>query len=196
MSLYIGIDAGGTTVKGGLIDENGALIAEDSVPTVLGDVAQSVALLVNNLTAQANGSKIAGIGIGCAGMIDSDEGKVVFAGNLDLKDYPLAERVKRETGLPVKITNDANAAALGEAKFGAGKHFKDSILVTLGTGVGGGIVIGGKLYEGFKSAGAERCGQAVRRTPFRAKPHFSLPTSTFPQNRLWTGISTVLPAGL
>ena len=141
MSLYIGIDVGGTTVKGALIDGNGALLAEDSVPTVCGDVAQSVVLLVGNLTARADCAEIAGIGIGCAGMIDSDAGKVVFAGNLDLKDYPLAERVRRETGLPVKITNDANAAALGEAKFGAGKHFKNSILVTLGTGVGGGIVI-------------------------------------------------------
>ncbi len=155
MSLYIGIDVGGTTVKGALIDGNGALLAEDSVPTVCGDVAQSVVLLVGNLTARADCAEIAGIGIGCAGMIDSDAGKVVFAGNLDLKDYPLAERVRRETGLPVKITNDANAAALGEAKFGAGKHFKNSILVTLGTGVGGGIVIDGKLYEGYKSAGAE-----------------------------------------
>lgn len=155
MSLYIGIDAGGTTVKGALIDESGALIAEDNVPTVLGDVAQSVAELVRKLSTHSDGNKIAGVGIGCAGMIDSHEGKVVFAGNLDLKDYPLSERVSRETGLPVKITNDANAAALGEAKFGAGKHFKDSILVTLGTGVGGGIVIDGKLYEGFKSAGAE-----------------------------------------
>ncbi|MDE7453383.1 MAG: ROK family protein [Clostridia bacterium] len=153
--FYIGIDVGGTTVKGAVIDESGGMIAEDSVPTVMGDVAQSIATLTRGLIAKCGGAQIAGIGIGCAGMIDSREGKVVFAGNLDLKDYPLSERVTRETGLPVKITNDANAAALGEAKFGAGKHFKDSILVTLGTGVGGGIVIDGKLYEGFKSAGAE-----------------------------------------
>ncbi|MDE6867846.1 MAG: ROK family protein [Clostridia bacterium] len=155
MSYYIGIDVGGTTVKGAVIDSNGALLAEGSVPTVLGDVAQNVDSLVSMLTEKAGGVTVDGIGIGCAGMIDSEAGTVVFAGNLDLKDYPLAERVLRETGLPVKITNDANAAALGEAKFGAGKHYKDSILVTLGTGVGGGIVIGGKLYEGYKSAGAE-----------------------------------------
>ncbi|MDE5943172.1 MAG: ROK family protein [Clostridia bacterium] len=155
MSYYIGIDVGGMTVKGAVIDGSGALIAEGNVPTVLGDVAQNAASLVTMLTEKAGGVKIDGIGIGCAGMIDSEAGTVVFAGNLDLKEYPLAERVQRETGLPVKITNDANAAALGEAKFGAGKHYKDSIFVTLGTGVGGGIVIGGKLYEGYKSAGAE-----------------------------------------
>lgn len=155
MSFYIGTDVGGTTVKGAVIDVEGAVIAEDSVPTLSGDAGGSVAALVERLKEKSGGVKIDGVGIGCAGMIDSHAGKVVFAGNLDLKDYPLSERVSRETGLPVRITNDANAAALGEAKFGAGKHFKDSILVTLGTGVGGGIVIGGKLYEGYKSAGAE-----------------------------------------
>ena len=113
--------------------------------------------LINSMLSSVDIVKreISGIGIGCPGLIDSKNGMVVFAGNLNLKYYPLATEVSERVGLPVKITNDANAAALGEAKFGAGKKFEDSVLVTLGTGVGGGIVIGGKLFEGGNSAGTE-----------------------------------------
>jgi glucokinase len=95
------------------------------------------------------------VGIGCPGIIDTDQGVVCFSGNLHLSNFPLKEQVERRVGKPVKVTNDANAAALGEGKFGAGSNYSDSILVTLGTGVGGGIIIGGKLFEGYKGAGAE-----------------------------------------
>lgn len=155
MSLYIGIDVGGTSIKGILIDENGKLYGEDSVPTLGTDVAEGVIAICNRFIAKADGQKVQGVGIGCPGVIDAQNGTVVFAGNLRLKNYPLAQTVKDALKLPVKITNDANAAALGEAKFGAGKNYKDSVLITLGTGVGSGIVIDGKLFEGNKSAGAE-----------------------------------------
>lgn len=155
MSLYIGIDVGGTTVKGAVIDRNGKLYGEGCVSTERGEkIADDVAMLCNKLSAEFEG-KIKGIGIGCAGVIDAENGTVVKANNLGLNNFPLAKIVEKESGLPVKITNDANAAALGEAKFGAGKDYRDSIFVTLGTGVGGGIVIDGKLFEGYKSAGAE-----------------------------------------
>lgn len=155
MSLYIGIDIGGTTLKGVVIDEKGKLYGEGSVPTAKGEeIAEGVILLFNKLSAGYEG-KIKGMGIGCAGVIDSANGTVVQANNLQLRNFPLAKIAEERCGVPVKITNDANAAALGEAKFGAGKTYNDSILVTLGTGVGGGIVIGGKLFEGNKSAGAE-----------------------------------------
>ena len=154
MALYIGIDVGGTAIKGVVIDENGKLYGEDSVHTVRGEeIVNSIETLCNRLM-EAN-KQISGIGIGCAGVIDSAEGEVVLARNLYLENYPLVKLLREKTDLPVKITNDANAAALGEAKFGAGKNYKNSILVTLGTGVGGGIVIDGKLFEGNKSAGAE-----------------------------------------
>lgn len=155
MSLIIGIDVGGTTIKGALIDEEGKLFAEDSIVTGKGEfIATNVITLCNRLKSKG-GQEVKGVGIGCAGVIDSENGTVVLAGNLSLKNFPLAQIVSKSLNLPVKITNDANAAALGEAKFGAGKDYSDSILVTLGTGVGGGIVIGGKLFEGYKSAGAE-----------------------------------------
>ena len=158
---YIGIDIGGTTVKGIVIDELANVYANDSIETGERDGGNS--LLDNIVTiidrmlksAKIEKSECVGIGVGCPGMIDSNNGKVVFAGNLKLKDFSLAELVSEKTGLPVKLTNDANAAALGEAKFGAGKKYKDSILITLGTGVGGGIVVDGKLFEGGMSAGTE-----------------------------------------
>ena len=155
MALYIGIDVGGTAVKGIIADEKGKLYGEDSIPTADGEeIVNCIATLCNRLIKMSK-EEVKGIGIGCAGVIDSAEGKVVLARNLLLEDFPLVKLLNKKINLPVKITNDANAAALGEAKFGAGKNYKNSILVTLGTGVGGGIVIDGKLFEGNKSAGAE-----------------------------------------
>ena len=158
MSLYIGIDVGGTTVKGAVIDKSGTVYAEDSSPTQKGDrLADVISTLTERLISTVGKPKshFKGVGIGSAGMIDAENGSIVFAGNLDVRNVPVAKLVESKVKIPVKITNDANAAALGEAKFGAGKSYSDSILVTLGTGVGGGIIIGGKLFEGNKSAGVE-----------------------------------------
>jgi glucokinase len=120
-------------------------------------MCKNIVVLINKMLTVANLNKnqVVGVGVGCPGLIDSKNGVVVFAGNLNLENFPLAKAVADKTGLAVKVTNDANAAALGEAKFGAGKQYKDSILVTLGTGVGGGIIVDGKLFEGGNSAGTE-----------------------------------------
>jgi len=158
MALYMGLDVGGTFVKGIIIDEKGKIVCEDSVPTVTGEgLADCIETLAETLVRNAGVvfSAIKGAGVGCPGLIDSSRGEVVFAGNMNLKNYPLQKLLQEKLSIPVKICNDANAAALGEARFGAGKGYKDSVLITLGTGVGGGIVIGGKLFEGYKSAGAE-----------------------------------------
>lgn len=154
----MGLDVGGTFVKGIIIDEKGKIVCEDSVPTVTGEgLADCIETLAETLVRNAGVvfSAIKGAGVGCPGLIDSTRGEVVFAGNMNLKNYPLQKLLQEKISIPVKICNDANAAALGEARFGAGKGYKDSVLITLGTGVGGGIVIGGKLFEGYKSAGAE-----------------------------------------
>ena len=157
---YIGIDIGGTSIKGIIIKRDGTVLGRHTVTTGTDDgdvLCGNIAEITENLLTSVGGSAadVEGVGIGCPGLIDSKNGRVVFAGNLNLKNYPLAKSVSDRVGLPVKITNDANAAALGEAVFGAGSAYKDSILVTLGTGVGGGIVIDGKLFEGGNSAGTE-----------------------------------------
>lgn len=159
MKKYLGIDIGGMTVKGIITDGNGKVLGEGSVPTDSDKGAETmcgnIAKLIAELIAGVDKNEIVGVGVGCPGLIDSKNGVVVFAGNLNLKNFPLSEEIEKRCGLKVKLTNDANAAALGEAKFGAGSKYENSILITLGTGVGGGIIINGKLFEGGKSAGTE-----------------------------------------
>ena len=157
MKNYIGFDIGGTFVKGGIVNEEGQLLTFDSIPTDTKNIVNDLAGFVNKLLDKAGltADKIEGIGMGIPGMIDSENGVITFAGNLDWKNVPIGYELSAMTGFKVKITNDANAAALGEARFGAGKEYTDSILVTLGTGVGGGIVIDGKLFSGRHSQGGE-----------------------------------------
>lgn len=156
MSLILGIDVGGTFVKGLALNGTQSVFESD-IPTQTGEkLADCICSLAEKLIDGSGAvfSDIAGVGVCCPGVIDED-GAIVRADNLKLKKYPLKRLLEEKLSLPVKVCNDANAAALGEAKFGAGKGYSDSVLITLGTGVGGGIVIGGKLFEGNKKAGAE-----------------------------------------
>ena len=158
MALYMGIDVGGTTVKGIVIDQKGTIICENNVPTQIGEQLADCIITLADLLVGATGkvySSLVGVGVCSPGIIDSENGVIVFSGNLKLKNYPLKALLEDKLGIPVKVGNDANGAALGEAKFGAGKGYKDSILVTLGTGVGGGIIIDGNIFEGNKGAGAQ-----------------------------------------
>ena len=158
---YVGIDLGGTFIKGGIVDDLGNIIYQDKVPTESENGADRVAMNIANLVkmlmkkTDLNTDDVEGIGMGVPGMIDSKAGNVIYSNNLKWKDFRIGEKVGQLTGLRVKIANDANVAALGEAKFGAAKDYEDVVMLTLGTGVGSGIVAEGKLLEGNKSAGAE-----------------------------------------
>lgn len=158
--MEIGIDFGGASAKAGVLLA-GKILGKASCATSCGDSVEStVGALATLCRAVCDGAslsldKVEGIGIGFPGVIDSQHGIVVRWSNFGWKNIPLKELLERELRKPVSILNDANAAALGEAKFGAGAHFRDSIFITLGTGIGGGIVLNGSLYEGYKSAGAE-----------------------------------------
>ena len=158
---YIGIDLGGTFIKGGIVDDLGNILISDKVPTEsekgADRVALNIAKLCKALLEQVNMtvSDIIGIGMGVPGMIDSAKGEVVYSNNLGWEHFFISDEVEMQTGLPVKIANDANVAALGETKFGCGKDYNNTVMLTLGTGVGGGIIIDGKLFEGNRSAGAE-----------------------------------------
>lgn len=158
---YVGIDLGGTFIKGGIVDDLGNILYSSKVPTESekGDkaVALNIANLAKSLIKSANltVSDVVGIGIGVPGMIDSQNGLVIYSNNLNWNDFKISNEVERLTGLQVKIANDANVAALGETKFGCGKNYSNTVLITLGTGVGGGFVIDGKLFEGNRGAGAE-----------------------------------------
>ena len=158
---YVGIDLGGTFIKGGIVDDLGNIIYRDKTPTEsekgADGVAANISGLVKALLARTGlqTDDVEGVGMGVPGMIDSKNGNVIYSNNLQWKDFKIGAAVESATGLRVKISNDANVAALGEAKFGAAKGKENVILLTLGTGVGGGIVADGKLIEGNKSAGAE-----------------------------------------
>ena len=163
---YVGIDLGGTFIKGGIVDDQGNVLVSNKVPTE-GDcgaerVTQNIAKLVLGLLESVNMCKtdVVGIGMGVPGMIDSENGIVTYSNNLCWENFHIGKEVEALTGIKVKIANDANVAALGEVVFGAAKNHRNVILLTLGTGVGGGIVADGKLIEGNRGAGAE-LGHAV-----------------------------------
>ena len=158
----IGIDLGGTNIAIGIVDENYKIVLKDKVPTrterdtseIIDDMANLCVSLVERLGITFD--DIGYAGIAAPGSIDPVNGVVRYANNIKMSNYPIADELKKRIPLKkVYLENDANAAALAEAKAGAGKGLDDVIMITLGTGVGGGIVIGGKLYSGFNYAGAE-----------------------------------------
>lgn len=161
MNYYIGIDVGGTFIKAGIVDKNGNIIADGKIASECdkgGDkLADNAATLVFELLEKSgiNKEQIVGAGMGFPGFIDSKNGIVVYSNNVRLSDFPIVETMQAKLGLKVKVANDANVAALGEKVFGAGKDYNDMVMITLGTGVGSGIIIDGKLFEGNRSAGAE-----------------------------------------
>ncbi len=167
--FYLGIDVGGTAVKGGLVTDDGDILVKSSVDTqsnlgtekVISNIIDLCKSLVENSNIEM--SEIAGIGMGIPGAIDSKNGIVTYSNNLHWEDVHMKEALEQQLGIEVKMTNDANAAALGEALFGAGNTHNDSVLVTLGTGVGSGIIIDGKLFEGGYSVGAEIGHTVVKR---------------------------------
>lgn len=109
-----------------------------------------------------HGAPVCGLGIGAPGVVDGEKGVVRSSGNLGWENKPLAEDLSAMLGIPVTLANDANAAAYGEYVCGAGKQYNSVVLITLGTGVGSGIVLNGKLYEGNEGAGAELGHEVIR----------------------------------
>lgn len=162
----IGIDIGGTFVKAGIVDKDGNIVTKSSIKTPLDPpvLAQNVAAQVKALVTSAGltDADFTAVGVGCPGMIDSKKGVVEYSNNLRWTNVPLGEILSEALGHPVSVLNDANAAALGEFSYGAGRQYDSMIMVTLGTGVGGGIIIDGKLFEGAGMGGTELGHMVVR----------------------------------
>jgi len=159
MTYFIGIDLGGTNVAAGIVTERGELLGKASVPTPKGDAAVADAVAqAAHLAAREAGAEVSGahsVGLASPGSIDPERGIVEHAFNLGLDHTPLPKLVAGRLGLPTVLENDANAAALGEFVSGAGKGHNSLVAVTLGTGVGSGAVLGGKLFTGSNYAGME-----------------------------------------
>ena len=156
MKTYIGIDLGGTNIKGALVNEQGEIIRQSACPTHAEQGVETVtATIADMIRDLAKGEDIAGVGLGCPGIVDDASGTVVYACNLGWINYDVRSALKKLTGFSVRLVNDANAAALAEVVAGAAKGAESAVVVTLGTGVGGGVVIGGRLLTGYTGAASE-----------------------------------------
>ena len=157
---YLGIDLGGINVAAAVVDEAGTILSRGKIATPRTG-AEAVAAAMAEAARQAltaggfTMDDIESVGIGSPGVIDPKNGVVEYWSNLDFHNVPLADMLKARLGKEVYIENDANAAALGEYAAGAGKGSQSMVAITLGTGVGGGAVLNGKLYTGFNYAGLE-----------------------------------------
>ena len=157
----IGIDLGGTNIAVGVVDEQHHILAQVSTPTdasrpyetVIADMIAAVERVLSKTRLTA--ADCSSIGIGSPGNCDSERGVVVRAYNLGWFNVPVCEMLQKHFGIPAHLSNDANVAALAETVAGAAVGCKNMVLITLGTGVGGGIIIDGKIYAGMRSAGAE-----------------------------------------
>jgi glucokinase len=155
VSLACGIDVGGTKIAGGVVDAEGVLLEELRVESPAADTEAMEDAIAGLVTELASRHAITAVGIGAAGYIDKDRSRVLIAPNLAWRDVPLKDDLEERIDLPVVVENDANAAAWGEFTFGAGHDVDDLLLVTVGTGVGGGLVLDGALYRGGFGVAAE-----------------------------------------
>lgn len=161
MRYSLGIDIGGTNIAAGVVDENFRIISESKVKTqcdreyryVLDDIVLAGRTAVENAGMKL--TDIESVGLGCPGTCNQDTGLVEYANNLGWHNVPLVDYIHNAMGIPVFFDNDANAAALGEYVAGAAKGAKSAIVITIGTGLGAGIIIDGKLFSGSNYAGAE-----------------------------------------
>ena len=160
-NVYIGVDVGGMSIKAGLVTENGEIIFKNSKKTnsvsggaeaLLKDTKELMVEMIDY--AKSHDLKPLAIAFGIPGVVNTTKGEIAYACNLHVEDVPLKDYLK-DLELPVFLSNDANVAALAEVRFGAAKGYKDAILLTLGTGIGGGVVIDNKLFEGIDGKGTE-----------------------------------------
>lgn len=161
MAYYVGIDLGGTNIKAGIVDSEGKMLNKKSIKTnadrpmeeIITDMGKLAVDVIND--AGLTNDQVKAIGIGSPGTPDNEAGVLVYSNNLPFNMAPMREIIKKVVDLPVYIDNDANCAGMAEAVAGAAKGAKDSVTITLGTGIGAGVIINGRIYSGFNQAGSE-----------------------------------------
>ncbi|WP_054954759.1 ROK family glucokinase [Paenibacillus dakarensis] len=160
-NIYVGVDLGGTAIKVGICNQEGQLLQKYEGPT---ETSKGVDTVIDNIEKYVryiveqspySWDQLAGVGAGVAGFTNIREGIIILAPNVGFKDVPIRAMLEERLGKPVKIDNDANVAALGEAWSGAGRGVDNCVCYTLGTGVGGGIIVNGKIYQGFGGMAGE-----------------------------------------
>jgi glucokinase len=143
----IGVDVGGTSIRAGVVDERGSLLdtARVATPTEEGALEDAIAGVVEDLR---NRHEVAGVGLAVAGFVARDRRSVMFAPHLAWRGAPVADRIEKRVGLPVLLEHDVNSAIVGEHRFGAARGAQVAALVALGTGIGAGLLLDGKLFRG------------------------------------------------
>ena len=155
MSLSIGVDIGGTKIAAGVVDAAGSIVSEARRATPSADAEQVEALVVEVVEELRARHDVIAVGIGAAGWVDASRHTVLFAPNLAWRNTPLSDDLAEHIDLPLVVENDANAAAWGEYRFGAGEQDPDTIVLTIGTGIGAGLIIDGTLRRGRFGIGGE-----------------------------------------
>jgi glucokinase len=150
----IGVDLGGTKIASGVVDRNGAVQTRHERKTPVGSQEELLAAL-DAVVEEQLADEVAAIGFGIPSRIDQRSGRAISSTNIPLEGLDLRDRMHDRFGLPVGIDNDANAATIAEWRFGAGRGVEHMVMLTLGTGVGGGLILGGRPYRGSIGAGAE-----------------------------------------
>lgn len=152
--LALGFDIGGTKIAGAVVDERGTVVDELGEPTPDDSDAEAVtAILLGMVERLRSRHDVMTIGVGAAGIVEWPAGRIVWAPNNDYRDWPLREQLEKATGLPVVVDNDANVAALAEARLG--EPYPNMVLITVGTGIGGGLVLDRRIYRGPTGLGGE-----------------------------------------
>jgi glucokinase len=161
MSYYVGIDLGGTNIKAGIVNDKGEIVCKDKMKTFASrepvEIVRDMAALATKVIGQAKLKieDVEAIGIGSPGTPDNDTGYLIYANNLPFNNLPMRSEIRKYVDLPVYIDNDANVAALAESVSGGAAGASNAVAITLGTGVGGGVVINRRIYSGFNHAGCE-----------------------------------------
>ena len=154
-TLAIGVDIGGTKILAGVVDRGGRIVAQTRRETPADDPSKTQDTIADAVRELTSSYSVVGIGLGAAGFVDERRSTVMFAPNLAWRDERLRESLEERLGLPVVVENDANAAAWAEVQFGAARGETHVVILTIGTGIGGGVVLDGELYRGRYGVAAE-----------------------------------------
>lgn len=161
MKYYVGVDLGGTNIVAAVVDQSGKILNKSSCKTNLPKepevLSEDIANLIDEVLEKLHITidDVENIGIGVPGIVNTQEKVIVYSCNFNYNNVKIAELLERKIGKTIYIENDANAAALGEFVYGAGRGLDTMIVITLGTGIGGGIILNKKLYRGFNYSGGE-----------------------------------------
>ena len=154
-SMRIGVDVGGTKIAAGVVDDGGRILAATHRPSPAGDPVGTLDAILDAVRELRDTHDVVALGVAAAGFVDAERAVVMFAPNLAWRDEPLREEIEQRSQLPVVVENDANAVAWAEARFGAGRGEHHVVALTIGTGIGGGVVVDGAVQRGRFGAGAE-----------------------------------------